>query len=190
MSNIKFSSKLSKKSVSNKMSGAVDVSGDESTEKEVYLTPFQIMNIYDLPDIYTHVCFNVYKDVLMFQPDVLTSILEQMSFINVKSEEIVTEFCNILQSKNIKDFETFIERSAKNPRISRKSSIFRYDSKSILSAFVNHDTNQQATYFMRYVLHSQYLPDMKSFLEQYKNADFALRDALVPKVIYSWYNVE
>jgi CII-binding regulator of phage lambda lysogenization HflD len=156
----------------------------------MHLTPFQVKSVCDLPDIYAYLCFKVFKDDLVKQPATLISILEQLSFINIKSEEIIPAFCNVLQSKNINNFEAFIEQSSANARVARKTSIFRYNPKSILSVFVNHENLEEALYFIRYVMHSQHLPEMESFLHRYNNADYGLRDALIPKVIYSWHYIE
>ena len=163
-------------------------SGD--TTSRIDITPFQIKNICDLPDIYTYLCFKAFKNEIINQPNKLISILVKLSFINIKSEEIITEFCNILKSKNISNFESFIERISNNTRVVRNTSIFRYDPASILSVFVNHETFEQACNFIRYIMHSKHLPEMESFLNQYNEADYGLRDGLVPKVIYSWHYIE
>lgn len=165
---------------SNKMSG----------KEEHFLTPFQVMNLCDIPEIYTKLCYSVYKDELLSNPKGLLIILERLSYINIQSESIVEEFCSVIKSKNIKDLDEFITRVSTNPVVYRKTSIFRFDPVSILSAFMDHSTKEQATYFIRYILHSAHLPDdMNSFLNEYKKADFATRDALIPKVIYSWRNI-
>ena len=186
MDSVKQSKSKSKSvsySFSDKMSSGGEVSGEDS-----FLTAFQVINVCDIPEIYTHICYTVYKDELKSNPETLLSNLKRLSFINLKSENIAVEFCNVLQSKNLKDLNEFIERKI---NVARKSSIFRFDPAVILDIFIDHDTYEQATYFMRYILHSAHLPaDMNIFFETYKNADSVSRDAMIPKVIYSWIDIE
>lgn len=180
-------------SFSNKMSRTVS-SGEELTVPEhdqEELTPILVMSVCDLPEIYTHLAYTVYKNELISNSEHLRSILEHLSFINIKSKDIVDEFCDVLKTKNIGDLDEFIKRSSKNPSVARKTSVFRFDPSVILSMFLNHDNHEQATCFMRYIMHSAHLPaDMNSFLEEYKNANFVMRDAMIPKVIYSWIDIQ
>lgn len=179
---------FSNNSVSNKMSRNVssgeDMSGEDLAE-EFALTSFLVTNVCDLPQIYTHICYSVYKKELTSNPERLLSIMEHLSFVNITSNDVANEFCYALKSKNINDLDEFIKSSSKNPIAARETSIFRFDPKIILSIFMNHDNGEQATYFIRYIMYSAHLPaDMNSFLERYKHAEWALRDAMIPKVIY------
>jgi hypothetical protein len=162
------------------------ISGKEMPD--IQLNEFLVVNVYDLADIYTHICFNVFPKELNNKEFI--SMLERMSRLTIRSNVIAAELCDVLESKSLNKFDSFIEKYSNTPDFVRSESIFRYDPKAILNVFMTHKNQDAASCFMRYVLHTKYLPDMEAFLEQYKNADAALRDALVPKIIYSWHNIE
>jgi hypothetical protein len=162
------------------------ISGKEMPD--IKLNEFLVVNVYDLADIYTHICFNVFPTELNNKEFI--SMLERISHLTIRSNVIAAELCNVLESKSLNKFDSFIEKYSNTTEFVRSESIFRYDPKAILNVFMTHKNQDAASCFMRYVLHTKYLPDMEAFLEQYKNADSALRDALVPKIIYSWHNIE
>lgn len=164
------------------------------TPGEIF-TEYLILNVFDLPDIFSLLAFGVFGTDLYdntFKTK-LISVLEQLSYItyaSIKSSDFAISFCNALRSRNINDLENFIVSYVKKPGVSRERSMFRYDPKAILRVFLTHTDVESATNFMRYVLHSLYLPEMNEFLERYNKESAVVRDALVPKVVYSWYEIE
>ena len=169
---------------------ATEMSGNDIYKETLTLSILQ--GIMDLPDIYTHVMYNILKKKTI---ETQLTILEEMSFINLKHEKIATDLLNVLNNKDEKELHNFIKSIKMDSQVAREKTIFRFDPRSILSVYLTHLHSGQdqdlATTFMRYMIHSRHLPhDMDKFLENYKNADASLRDALVPKTIYSWYNIE
>jgi hypothetical protein len=143
------------------------------------LTLFLVQNVLDIPEIYGHICYKIFPN----EKDKLLPLLEQLSYVNILVTEIADEMCDILETKSLKNVMAFLGRVPK-----RQTSIFRYDPISILKVYLNHQDLESATYFLRYVLHTNYLPkDMNMFLETYSKSEY--RNELIPKVIYSWYTI-
>jgi uncharacterized membrane protein len=169
-----------------KLNKTLKVSSGSRDPEEFIFTEFYMENL-NLSDIYEHICFDIFKNELNDSEKYnnFLNIMEKLSFINIKSSNIVSEVCDVLNTKNIKAFDNFVSNI--KTEFTRKMSIFRFDPRTVLHVYLQHKNIDNARDFLRYIIYSLYLPlDMKAFLERYASTPEDARDVMIPKVIYSW----
>jgi hypothetical protein len=144
----------------------------------------------DLPETYEYICFNAFGDLLKDDATnkQMASLMVELSRVRIKYKNNPLALANAIQKKSIKEIEKFI-KSRKSDEL-YDNTIFRHDPYEIMQVYLSHTDSIQATQFMRYVLHSKYLPsNMTEFIENYRTLEDDVKRSVIPSMIYTWHEI-